>query len=205
MWLGNVRPNACTRSFSSSGAARGSGASFNALSASACAVSGSSVRSSGAARRSNSAITVRAPETHGPSAPERQRLDPAHRRQRQRTIEMRKQCAAARGLVAQRRARAPPHRPPPARRSALPAKCRAAVSATCAGGGKVDVAVGKIDRRAGETPARSASRHSARRKSCRWLPARGPRLRRADPYRALSHTFKRASAGIWTNPVFIPT
>ena len=100
--IGKLRPKAATPSFSSSGAGRGSGASFSARSASACACSGIEH----AQQRRGEAVEQR---DHGassgntcPFGPERQRLHPAHRGERQRAVEMREQRAAARGLIAQR-------------------------------------------------------------------------------------------------------
>ena len=100
--LGNVRPNAARASFASSGAGRGSGASFERAAAPARAPSPDRACAAAARRGGRTgAITARAPGTRG-RRPERQRLHPAHRRERQRAVEMREQRAAARGLVAQR-------------------------------------------------------------------------------------------------------
>ena len=97
----------------------------------------------------------------------RQRLDPPHSRHRQRAVEMRKQCAAARGLVAQRGAeRIRVDRDE--QEIVRPGKMPRGGFANLLGGGKMDEAVREIDRRAGEgARARSASRHSALGKSCR--------------------------------------
>ena len=66
-----------------------------------------------------------------PVGAERQRLHPEHRRERQRAIEMRKQCAAARGLLAQRgaerrRVDRDQHADRPRRRNAAPRSRRPA-------------------------------------------------------------------------------
>ena len=82
---------------------------------------------------------------------ERQRLDLAHGRHRQRRVEMREQRAAARRLPAELPRRAPRHRRATSSRPSWPAKCRAAVSRTWAARREMDVAVGEVDRRAVET------------------------------------------------------
>ena len=94
-----------------------------------------------------------------PVRAERQRLHPAHGRQRQRAVEMREQRAAARGLVAQgvaERVRVDRDED----EVVVPAKCFAAVSATCAAVEKWMKPSCEVDRRAAKTPASSASRQS---------------------------------------------
>ena len=77
---------------------------------------------------------------------------PRTRRRLERAVEMRKQCAAARRLPAQASASAL-RRTATSSRSAWPAKCLRRRLAHLLGGREVDVAVGEVDRRAGEAPA----------------------------------------------------
>ena len=131
--LGKVSPNACTRSFSSSAEARGNGASFNALSASACAclrdrACAAAARPAGRTARSRFKLR----KYVAPIRAEPQRLHPAHRRERQaghRDAETAHRHARARSAA---NCRAPRASTATRTRSVLPAKCRAAVSRTCA-------------------------------------------------------------------------